>query len=109
MLKLDQFCHNFSYIVVLVNVVPGLTNITLTWDAYSVANDKLEFKVENDMFARIVECRGQLGRKVIRHLPPRTTYHVTVTLITNDGIWLQRDVVFSTFVTMPKICESLML
>ncbi len=103
----DQLCFNSSYSICLVNVEAGLTSITFTWDAHLAANTKLEFKVENEMFVRTVVCRRSIGRKVIKDLPWRTTYNVMIFQLSNDGISIQREIVYSNVVRMPGICESL--
>ncbi len=85
--------------------MPGLKNVTFTWDAQLAANTKLEFKVENEIFVRTAVCRGSIGRKVIRDLPGRTTYNVTVFQVTKGENSFQREIVYSTVVRMPIICE----
>ncbi len=89
----------------LVDVVPGRTSISITWDALLAENTKLEFKVENEMFVRIAECRGHLGRKVNKNLSPQTTYNVTIHKETLGGMSLRREVIFSGLVRMPDISE----
>ncbi len=85
--------------------MPERTSISMTWDALLAENTKLEFKVENKMFARTAECRGHLGRKVIKNLPPQITFNVTIHKVTFGGMSLRREVIFSGLVRMPNICE----
>ncbi len=89
-----------------VFVESGLTNITMTWDPRLAENTKLEFKVEHDLFVRTSECRGHLGRTVIKNLLPMTTYNVTVHHVTRSVSFVQRQAIFSSLIRMPDISES---
>ncbi len=98
--------HDLTLFVFVVFVEAGLTNITLTWDARLAASTRLEFKVEHGMFVRTGGCRGNLGRRVIRHLPLLPIYNVTVHRVIYSGQILKRDVVLSGRIRMANIRES---
>ncbi len=84
----------------------GLTNLTMTWNAQLAEGTILEFQVENAMFLRADHCPGDLGRKVIRNLPPLTTYNVTVYQVMHKSALLQRKIILSGTVRMANISES---
>ncbi len=105
----DEETRLIWYFSSLVDVMAGLTNLTLTWDAQLAEGTKLGFQVQNALVLRTANCLGELGRKVIDNLPPSTTYRVTVYQVMHNSALLPREVIFSGTVRMANVSESIVL
>ncbi len=97
------------YFSSLVDVMAGVTSLTMTWDARLAEGTQLGFQVQNALFLRTANCPGDRGRKVIDDLPPSTTYRVTIYQVMHNSALLPREVIFSGTVRMANVSESIVL